>query len=148
MDIFSISIILFLSLDEIFIISITDHRHKPLEPRQLVQVLHRINIRVWASRRWLVRMITKAEPSFEESLYKSQLCPFLLSIALENSWHGIETAPCPHFCFLIWGWHRGFKVEVVFAPECALASLDSIPIFSPAGVAELMPTPVEKICSF
>lgn len=128
-------------------VAITNNRHKPLEPRELIEVLYGIKVRVWAPRRRLalaevVVIVVQTKATSEEPLDQSQLGSFLLGVAIGDGRERIERLPSPLVSLMI-RWRGGLRVVLVVA-ECTLASLSAIVISGATRIAEFMATPDDR----
>jgi len=135
-------------LDVVIVVGVADHRHEPLEPRELVEVLHGVDdVRVGAARRRLagvgVVVVSQAKTPGEEPLDERQLCPFLLRVPFHGGRHAVKCVPCPDLRCCLGGSLSGGGLHGFIVPEHALACLYTTSVVSTAGVAELVPTPAQ-----
>lgn len=127
------------SLGIFFIVVVTYHRNKSLEPWELVEILHGIYIGVCTAGWGLVRlMVTQTKTSSKEPLDQCQLWSFLVWVCIHNHRDGIKSLPCPLFWFLHW---VSEIFRVFFIPKGTLTALLPIPIFRTTWITKLMPTP-------
>jgi len=127
-------------------VAITNNRDKSLEPRELVEVLYGVKVRVWAPRWRLalaeVVVVVEAEATSEEPLDQSQLGSFLLRVTVGDGWESIERLPSPLVSFMIrWRGRFGVVFVIPVIQECASASLSTSMISGATGIAEFMSTP-------